>query len=123
MTSVLVVDDDPAILRLVSSFLRADGYDVATAEDGRSALDALAACPPSLVLLDLKLPDFNGDEVFRRARAQGYMGPIVLISADLRAEQIATSLGADGCIGKPFDPSDLFQLIEQLTAPSYARVS
>ena len=122
MTSVLVVDDDPRILRMLCSFLKADGYEVMTAEDGQTALDLVASTPPSLVLLDLNLPDIQGDEVFRQARATGYLGPIVLISADMRAEQVAQSLGA-ACLTKPFDPSDLFQLIEQLTEREQLRVS
>jgi len=122
LTSVLVVDDDPRILRMLCSFLKADGYEVATAEYGQTALDILHSAPPSLVLLDLNLPDIQGDEVFRRARAGGYPGPIVLISADMRAEQIAQSLGIE-CLTKPFDPSDLFQLLEQLTEREQLRVS
>jgi two-component system KDP operon response regulator KdpE len=122
VTSILVVDDDPRILRMVSSFLKADGYHVVTAEDGNSALDAIAESPPALVLLDLNLPDIDGDEVFRRARIAGYDGPIVLISADLRAQQIAASLGA-AYLSKPFDPADLYMLIEELTARQEARAS
>src|SRR3954471_17119371 len=99
---------------MLCSFLKADGYDVATAEDGQTALELLAATSPSLVLLDLNLPDIQGDEVFRRTRELGYLGPVVLISADMRAEQVAQALGL-ACLTKPFDPSDLFILIEQLT--------
>ena len=107
---------------MLCSFLKADGYDVVTAEDGQTALDILHTTPPSLVLLDLNLPDIQGDGVFRQARATGYAGPIVLISADMRAEQVAQSLGIT-CLTKPFDPSDLFALIEQLTEPLQTRVS
>ena len=107
---------------MLCSFLKADGYEVATAEDGQTALALLASTPPSLVLLDLNLPDIQGDEVFRQARACGYVGPIVLISADMRAEQVAQTLGT-ACLTKPFDPSDLFALIEQLTGPLETRVS
>src|SRR4051794_28057060 len=99
---------------MVCSFLKADGYGVVTAEDGIAALDVIAKTPPALVLLDLNLPDIDGDEVFRRARAAGYEGPIVLISADMRAQQIASSLGA-AFLEKPFDPSDLFTLVAELT--------
>ena len=122
MTSILVVDDDPRILRMLCSFLKADGYDVVTAENGTAALDALAKSPPALVLLDLNLPDIDGDEVFRRARADGYEGPIVLISADMRAQQIAGSLGA-AFLEKPFDPLDLFALVAELTEPLKTRAS
>ena len=117
-----MVDDDIAILRMVCSFLRADGFDVCTAPDGRSALEVLGTHTPSLVLLDLNLPDIQGDEVFRQARACGYLGPIVLISADMRAEQVAQNLGI-ACLTKPFDPSDLLALMEQLTEPLETRVS
>ena len=122
MTSILVVDDDPRILRLVCTFLRADGYDVVTAEDGSTALDVVAKTPPTLILLDLNLPDIDGDEVFSRARAAGYEGPIVLISADMRAQQIAGSLGA-AFLEKPFDPSDLFALVAELMEPLKAPAS
>jgi len=117
-----VVDDDPRIVRMLCSFLKADGYDVVTAEEGQAALDILHTAPPSMVLLDLNLPDIQGDEVFRLARANGYHGPIVLISADQRAEHIATNLGTE-CLTKPFDPSDLFQLLEQLTERVKTHVS
>ena len=123
MTSILVVDDDPRILRLLCSFLKAEGYDVATAEDGTKALELIATAAPTLVLLDLNLPDIQGDEVFSQARAMGFTGPVVLISADLRAEQVAREMGADGCVAKPFDPSDLFQLLEQLLQPLHVRAS
>jgi DNA-binding response OmpR family regulator len=122
VTSVLVVDDDPRILRMLCSFLKADGYDVVTAEDGATALEVVAKTPPAVVLLDLNLPDIDGDEVFRRARASGYKGPIVLISADMRAQQIAGTLGA-AFLEKPFDPSDLFALVEELTEPLKTRAS
>jgi DNA-binding response OmpR family regulator len=107
---------------MVSSFLKADGYDTVTAEDGSTALALIAESPPMLVLLDLNLPDLDGDEVFRQARALGYDGPMVLISADLRAQQVAGSLGA-AFLAKPFDPSDLFALVDELTEPIKARVS
>jgi DNA-binding response OmpR family regulator len=107
---------------MVCSILKADGYDVVTAEDGASALQAIAKAPPALALLDLNLPDIDGDEVFRRARAAGYDGPIVLISADMRAQQIASTLGA-AFLEKPFDPTDLFTLIGELTGPLKARAS
>jgi CheY-like chemotaxis protein len=116
LTSVLVVDDDPRILRIFSSFLRAEGYEVATATDGADGLALLTSDPPSAVILDLNMPGLPGVDVFREARRSGYDGPIVVISADARAEQIARSLGADACLTKPFDPSDLCQLLEQLTA-------
>jgi DNA-binding response OmpR family regulator len=107
---------------MVCSFLRAGGYDLVTAEDGATALALIAKAPPALVLLDLNLPDIDGDEVFRQARAGGYEGPMVLISADIRAQQIAGSLGA-AFLEKPFDPSDVFALIEELTEPLKARAT
>ena len=68
MTSVLVVDDDPAIQRTLAIGLRARGYDVLPARDGRTAVDACHDDEPDVVLLDLGLPDLSGVEVLRTVR-------------------------------------------------------
>ncbi|MET1037393.1 MAG: response regulator transcription factor [Aeromicrobium sp.] len=109
MTFVLAVDDDPAILRTLSINLRARGYDVETAGDGRSALQIVDERMPDVVILDLGLPDLDGVSVLKRLRLFTDV-PVVVLSArhgsDDKVE--ALDLGADDYVTKPFDAEELF---------------
>jgi two-component system KDP operon response regulator KdpE len=109
VTFVLAVDDDPAILRTLSINLRARGYDVETAGDGRSALQIVDERMPDVVILDLGLPDLDGVSVLKRLR-QFTDVPVVVLSArhgsDDKVE--ALDLGADDYVTKPFDTEELF---------------
>ncbi|MEZ4503858.1 MAG: response regulator [Dehalococcoidia bacterium] len=110
---VLVIDDDPAIVRLLGLTLEAADFDVRKATDGRSAVEAIDDGLPDLVLLDLQLPDMDGREVFRRLRASGYGGPVVIISAH-GARSARRELGADAAVDKPFDPDFVLDRVEAL---------
>lgn len=109
MTFVLAVDDDPAILRTLSINLRARGYDVETARDGRSALQVVDERMPDVVILDLGLPDVDGVAVLRRLRSFTDV-PVVVLSARHGSEDKveALDLGADDYVTKPFDTEELF---------------
>ncbi len=104
---ILVVDDEPKIRRIVASYLADDGYDVAEAHDGETALDLLTA-DPDLVVLDVGLPGIDGIEVLRRIRTRSEV-PVILLTA--RAEEtdrlIGLSVGADDYVTKPFSPREL----------------
>ena len=108
MTSVLVVDDDPAIQRTLAIGLRARGYDVLPARDGRTAVDACHDDEPDLVLLDLGLPDLSGVEVLRTIRAWSQV-PVIVLSArhgsDDKVE--ALDVGAEDYVTKPFGMDEL----------------
>lgn len=108
MSIVLVVDDDPAIRRTLTVNLRARGYDVETAGDGRSALQAVSERMPDVVLLDLGLPDIDGVDVLERLRLTSRV-PVIVVSArsepDDKVE--ALDLGADDFITKPFSLEEL----------------
>ena len=84
MTRILVVDDEPQILRALRVNLRARGYDVDTAGDGGTALKAAADNPPDLVVLDLGLPDLDGVEVIGGLRGWTAV-PIVVPSISMKA--------------------------------------
>ena len=103
MSVVLVVDDEPHLVRTLAINLRARDYEVETAGDGRSALQAFDEREPDLVVLDLGLPDLDGVEVLRRIRAVSAV-PVIVLSA--RSESIdkveALDLGADDYVSKPF---------------------
>jgi two-component system KDP operon response regulator KdpE len=105
---ILVVDDEAQIHRFLTPALEAAGFEAAQARDGASALAELARHPPDAVLLDLGLPDLDGQEVLRRARAF-FQGPVIVLSArDREAEKIAAlDGGADDYVEKPFGVGEL----------------
>lgn len=110
---VLVVDDEPPIRRFLRTTLTAQGYDIAEAEDGAAALEAVRRRPPDLLVLDLGLPGIGGLEVIRRLRADGVAAPIIVLSsrADEAGKVEALDLGADDYVTKPFGMDELLARI------------
>jgi two-component system, OmpR family, alkaline phosphatase synthesis response regulator PhoP len=108
---VLVADDDPDILLLMTLTLERDGYDVVVAKDGLGALEAAVERVPHLVLLDLMMPGLDGYEVARRIRGEPTTKdlPIVIVTAAAEESQAARALeaGADAYMKKPFSPREL----------------
>jgi two-component system KDP operon response regulator KdpE len=108
VTRILVVDDDPAILRTLVIGLRAHGYEPRTATDGRSAVSLGRADPPDLVILDLGLPDISGVEVLRQLRSWSQVPVIVLSARDGSEDKVeALDVGADDYVTKPFGMDEL----------------
>jgi two-component system KDP operon response regulator KdpE len=105
---VLVVDDEPALARALAINLRANGWEVVTAHDGRAALVAAADTQPDVVLLDLGLPDMDGTDVIAWLRGYSRV-PIVVLSARQHGEDKveALDLGADDYVTKPFAMNEL----------------
>jgi two-component system KDP operon response regulator KdpE len=105
---VLVVDDEPAIVRAVQTNLARHDFQVETAGNGHEALEAVARTRPDLILLDLGLPDMDGLEVIRAIRKRA-MTPIVVLSArEAEADKVAAlDLGADDYLTKPFGINEL----------------
>jgi two-component system KDP operon response regulator KdpE len=116
MTRVLVVDDEPQILRALRINLHARQYDVVTAGSGRGALEAATAAHPDLVILDLGLPDMDGVEVIRSLRSWTQV-PIVILSGRMNsaAKVDALDAGADDYLTKPFSVAELFARIRAVT--------
>jgi len=106
--TILVVDDEPRIAQIAADYLRQAGYEVATAGDGRTALDRARATPPDLIVLDLGLPRVDGLEVARTLRAESAV-PIIMLTARVeeRDRLLGLELGADDYITKPFSPREL----------------
>ena len=109
--TILVADDDPAILRLVEINLKLKGFDVLTASDGEEALRMVHEQTPALVLLDIMMPKMNGYDVCERIRADGrirHINVIMLTAKSLSADKIVgLTAGADDYVLKPFDPMEL----------------
>lgn len=105
---VLVVDDEPQILRFLKPSLGTAGYDVVTAATGAEALKAAATLAPDVILLDLGLPDMDGKDVIAQLRTWSKVPIVVLSARDREAEKIAAfDLGADDYVNKPFGIGEL----------------
>lgn len=105
---VLVVDDEPQIIRFLRPSLRAAGYDVIAAETAAEGLKAAATQAPDVILLDLGLPDMDGKDVIAELRNWSKTPIVVLSARDREAEKIAAlDLGADDYVNKPFAIGEL----------------
>jgi two-component system KDP operon response regulator KdpE len=106
---VLVIDDEPAIRRFLRTTLTAQGYKVDEAEDGKTALEMLKGEKPSVIVLDLGLPNIDGFEVLKQLRASGLEIPVIVLSsrADEAGKVKALDMGADDYVTKPFGVDEL----------------
>lgn len=105
---VLIVDDEPAIVRLVRVKLESDGYSVLTASRGADALQMLQVNRPDLVILDLMMPDMDGTETLRHIRSRGQLPVIMLTALGSDREKVrGLENGADDFVTKPFNPDEL----------------
>jgi DNA-binding response OmpR family regulator len=109
MQRILVVDDEPHILEVITQRLLRDGFEVRTAHDGETALRLFGDEEFAAVLLDVRLPGIDGFEVLRELRAQGVTLPVLMLTA--RGDEIdrvtGLELGADDYVVKPFSPREL----------------
>ncbi|MGZ4591791.1 MAG: response regulator [Actinomycetes bacterium] len=116
MTRVLVVDDEPQILRALRINLRARQYDVLTASSGTEALELAARHPPDLVILDLGLPDIDGVEVIHGLRGWTAVPIVVLSGRSDSADKVdALDAGADDYLTKPFGMDELLARMRAVT--------
>jgi two-component system alkaline phosphatase synthesis response regulator PhoP len=108
MTKILVIDDEPSIINLVSAYLKPEGYEVYTAADGNSGLKAARAFKPDLIILDLMLPGMDGIELLSRLRRESDVYVIMLTARTEETDKIVgLSVGADDYVTKPFSPREL----------------
>jgi two-component system, OmpR family, alkaline phosphatase synthesis response regulator PhoP len=116
MTKVLVVEDDPAILRTLADNLKFEKHDVLTAMDGETAYRIHRSQQPDLIVLDLMLPKMSGLELCRKLRTEGVQIPILMLTA--RSEEadrvLGLDLGADDYVTKPFSVAELMARIRAL---------
>ncbi len=105
---VLVIDDEEKILQLVRSYLERDGYQIATASDGKAGLDLARTFQPDVIVLDIMLPGMNGLEVLSQIRRDS---PVYVIMLTAKTEEtdkiVGLSVGADDYMTKPFSPREL----------------
>lgn len=116
MKSILIVEDDPTLLRSLSDNFRSRGFDVNTAGDGNIALKKASRGAADIILLDIMLPEVNGYEICRSLRREGVNTPIVMLTAKGHEEDIirGLDLGADDYVTKPFSIRELIARVEAL---------
>lgn len=108
MSRVLVVDDDPGIVKVVRAYLEQAGFEVSVAHDGKKAMQIARKDRPDLVILDLMLPEMDGWDVCRALRKESDV-PIIMLTARVEESDklIGLELGADDYVTKPFSPREL----------------
>jgi len=105
---ILVIDDEPNIVNLVAAYLKPEGYEVYTAEDGLQGLKAARAFKPDLIVLDVMLPGIDGIEVLTRLRRESDVYVILLTAKTEETDRVVgLSVGADDYVIKPFSPREL----------------
>jgi CheY-like chemotaxis protein len=114
---ILVVEDDPRLRDIISSFLIDEGYGVRTARTGVEALESIELDPPALILLDMYLPVMNGWELTRELRARGISIPIVVMTGASEARRWAVEVGAAAYVAKPLSLPSLIRRLDDIGAP------
>lgn len=116
MTRILLIDDDPALLDVLSLALEDAGFDVVVAEDGLAGLAAMASAPPAIVVSDVNMPRLDGFSLCRRLREGGSAVPVILLtSRDSEIDEaLGLELGADDYVTKPFSTRVLLARIGAL---------
>jgi DNA-binding response OmpR family regulator len=111
--SVLVIDDDLNLTRLMATILRTSGIDALTATDGVTALDTVEHNDIDAIVLDLQMPKMDGRGFFRELRARGNHTPVLIASA-YGARDAQRELGAEASVEKPFDPEVLISELQRI---------
>lgn len=114
--TVIVVDDSDEVRDILTQLFEGEGYRVLPVEDGETALLMTKRVRPSLITLDIHLPREDGHEILRRLKADPDTSaiPVVVISGQADLLELGDRLGADGILAKPFDLTDMQQLISSL---------
>jgi DNA-binding response OmpR family regulator len=113
--SILIVEDESSIASFVALYLKNAGYGVRTVGKGAEALDQISADPPTLVILDLMLPDIDGIEVCRRIRKSSDVPILMLTARDEDVDKIiGLEVGADDYMTKPFNPRELVARVKSI---------
>jgi signal transduction histidine kinase/CheY-like chemotaxis protein len=114
---VLVVDDDEPLARMMAGFLAESGFVADCATSGAQALEKIAAAPPDVLVLDLRMPEMNGRALLEAVRATGARPRVVLLSADREVATAARELATEAFVEKPFAPEGLLAAVRRALGP------
>ncbi len=113
MSKILVIDDEPGILKLISAYLKPEGYEVLTASDGEAGLKSARIFKPDLILLDIMLPGIDGLDLLARLRRESDVYVILLTARTEETDKVVgLTVGADDYVTKPFSPRELVARIK-----------
>jgi len=123
--TILVADDDPAVLTITSALFALRGHRVITAADGHECIELAARHGPDVILLDLRMPRMDGAAVARKLKADPRTGgiPIFAVAATLNARQEALEAGCEAALAKPVLPSELIDRIDKKLAARNSRAT
>src|SRR4051812_49082591 len=109
MEKILVIEDDRAIRKALLQVFEPEGYTVTTAQDGAAGVAAFRESRPDMVILDLRMPHLNGQDVCKQIRSESQAVPIIIVTAasDEVDRVLLLELGADDYVTKPFSPKEL----------------
>jgi len=115
---ILLADDDPRVIQVVSRYLDLEGYDMDTVSDGEAAVEQAAASRPDLIILDIMMPGIDGIEACRRIRVIPELAstPVLIFSALSEEADAARDAGADGLLPKPFNLPTLADAVKTFFA-------
>ena len=117
---ILIVDDEPNVVRTLTFVLKKEGYDVATAENGEEALASIRESKPRLLFLDVMMPKKNGYEVCQELKSDANLSDIHIVMLSAKGQEAdrekALSLGANEFITKPFSPVGVVGRVKELLA-------
>jgi two-component system alkaline phosphatase synthesis response regulator PhoP len=117
---ILVIEDDPATLRLIDYTLRHEGYQVLTASNGLEGMRKALNEKPALIILDVMLPGMDGFEICHRLRSEPATAPLPILMFSAKAQEIdkntGLKVGADDYLSKPADPSEIVSRVRGLLA-------
>lgn len=109
---VLIADDDDDSRAMLAFLLEEEGWNVREARDGLEALEELVNQPPDLLILDNRMPQLTGIEVYKQIRKLGVNLTVILVTAYGHVEELATSVGISYSVSKPYDITELLNIIE-----------
>ncbi len=128
MANIVVIEDHPPVLKLLSTLCRSQGHEVMAFDNGRAGLDAIREMNPEVVLVDRRLGDIDGLDVMRDAREASPATRFVMVSACSETRDIVTAIRRGACdyVTKPFQPEEIYSavdraLTEPVTPPPAAR--
>lgn len=119
MTKILLVDDQPTLLALMSEFLRSEGYDVTTHTDGLTALQQMLEMRPDLVITDFSMPGMDGGALLTAMRDNAYLNetPVLVLSGRPEYEIAAACAGRATLMRKPAEPAEVLETVRRLLTP------